>query len=57
MSPAQYVTEVTDTLQALERCNARQARLTAKLHALLEAGVKEHGLTIGISPASIAPKD
>lgn len=57
MSPAQYVAEVTETLQALERCNVRQARLTAKLHALLEAGVKEHGGSVGISPASIAPKD
>ncbi len=57
MTPAQIVTEVTETINAIERAYARQGRLVAKLHNLLEAAVKEHGNSVGIAPASVAPKD
>lgn len=53
----EIVQEVTETLRAIERSQARTVRLTAKLHVLLEEAVKAHGADVGISPASVAPKD
>jgi hypothetical protein len=51
------IQEVTDTLQALERAHARTGKLIDRLHKMLEKAVKDHGASVGISPASVAPKD
>jgi hypothetical protein len=53
----QTVAQITDQLQAVERAHRRTGKLLEKLHASLAQAVADHGGSVGISPASVAPKD
>lgn len=56
-TPTETVQRITDELQAVERSHRRTGRLLEKLHASLAQSVADHGGSVGISPASVAPKD
>jgi hypothetical protein len=50
------VEQIADQLKAIERAHKRTDKLITELHEMLAEAVKEHGESIGISPAGIAPK-
>ena len=56
-TPIETVEIITDKMQALERAHKRTGKLMAELHELLAQAVCDHGEAVGVSPASIAPKD